>query len=139
MNRRGFLGSTLLGALSLSLDPEQLLWTPSKKIFIPSLKRLERPLGIAWDTIKKGEFGFVKLPPGSKTAPLAGFYIVDGGIYNTNTPCTIYLASRVKGKKTIAKGAAVYEDDIITSLTDSPPYALWPTMSNQVWVRGQLA
>lgn len=35
MNRRGFLGSLLTAAAALTLDPEELLWKPTRKIFIP--------------------------------------------------------------------------------------------------------
>ncbi len=36
MNRRHFLTTAIAAVSALAIDPEQLLWTPSKKIFIPS-------------------------------------------------------------------------------------------------------
>lgn len=36
MNRRGFLNLLGIGAATAAVDPERLLWTPTKKIFIPA-------------------------------------------------------------------------------------------------------
>jgi hypothetical protein len=35
MNRRDFFNRIAMFAGAMVLDPEELLWTPSKKIFIP--------------------------------------------------------------------------------------------------------
>lgn len=35
MNRRSFLSAAITAATALAVDPERLLWTPTKTIFIP--------------------------------------------------------------------------------------------------------
>lgn len=40
MNRRDFFRKATLAAAALAVDPEQLLWTPKKTIFIPNAPKL---------------------------------------------------------------------------------------------------
>jgi hypothetical protein len=46
MNRREWLKRAAMGAALLVTDPEELLWTPTKKIFIPPARGFQ---GICWD------------------------------------------------------------------------------------------
>lgn len=39
MNRREFFIRAVLSAAALAVDPEQLLWTPKKTIFIPPARK----------------------------------------------------------------------------------------------------
>jgi len=55
MNRRAFL-ATLIGGAAVIADPERLLWTPTKTIFIPPAPEPERPVlvGTQWIREKDG-------------------------------------------------------------------------------------
>lgn len=57
MNRRSFFRSMGILAGTMALDPEQLLWKPTKKIFIPSEKTilalLEEKMAVAMATMSR--------------------------------------------------------------------------------------
>lgn len=46
MNRRHFLNATIAAVSAFAIDPEQLLWTPKKTIFIPQIG-YKMPYGVA--------------------------------------------------------------------------------------------
>jgi hypothetical protein len=43
LNRRGFLGMLGGAAAALAIDPDELLWTPKKTIFIPPVRKISLP------------------------------------------------------------------------------------------------
>jgi len=71
MNRRGFLNTLLTTSIAAAFDPERLLWTPRKTIFIPS-PQIEKWIedqsvntsivGWAINNIPKGNFGCIQMP-----------------------------------------------------------------------------
>ena len=65
MNRRGFLSTLLTTSIAAAFDPERLLWTPRKTIFIPSPKiELSSSFVLGWsiNNIPKGNFGCIQMP-----------------------------------------------------------------------------
>lgn len=69
MNRRSFLSSLGIGIGALAIDPEQLIWTPKKTIFIPPVpKPIEKTITCYFGQYLEFRIGDI-ISFGDKTTP----------------------------------------------------------------------